>query len=384
METTEVQKDDALSSYVKGNDQARQQLRGFICNAPSEWDSTHNKERYAKLLDDGGFYHGNDQGYSDFLKYLEEIQFWDVTGLLAGEKLWFFHPLAFIRHFRKCGWLSLDELTQLLPRHYGLNHAGATLGWETALGRVNGDTLVHTELCTTFRKYRFSTAERQIAFLSQAYIETGLLRITIEDGQGHGTTGNAQYYQAFYGRGLMQLTWSTLYDDYGKFRGFASNSSGYYVDHRITKTSVHYWSGPPTVDSRGHTHSDRRQWYPRYDPDIVASVNSNACDSAGFFWVWKHFMGTINILRVADAGISTETIGRMSVLVNGGGNGYDDRQQYASYLLRYRGDTTDTTSDATLTYARQRIVLRPHQTPTWGASTALSHVYVDYTPQRPA
>ncbi len=280
--------------------------------------------------------------------------------------------------------LSLDELTQLLPRRYGLNRAGATLSWETARGRLNGGTISHTDLCNAFRKYQFSTAERQVAFLSQAYIETGLMRTAREDGQGRGTSGNVQYYQAFYGRGLMQLTWPTLYDDYGKFRAFAPNTSGQYTDRRITQTSNHYWSGAPTVDSQGHTHRDTRRWYPRYDPELLVSIGSNACDSAGFFWVWKHFMGTTNILRIADAGITTETVGRMSILVNGGGNGYDDRQQYAAYLLRYRGDTTDTSTSATLTYARQKIVSRPRQTPTWGQSATISQVYVDFTPQRPA
>ncbi|HEX7933143.1 MAG TPA: M23 family metallopeptidase [Paraburkholderia sp.] len=384
VKTTEIQKADVLSSYVKGHDAVRQALRGFVCNAPSEWDSANNETRYAKLLDEGGFYHGDDDGYKKFLKYLKEIQFWDTTGLPAGQNLWFFHPLAFIRHFRRCGWLSLDELTKLLPRHYGLNHAGATLTWQTAHGRLSGGTIAYSELCKAFRKYGITTSERQTAFLSQSYIETGLLRTASEDGQGSATTGNAQYYQAFYGRGLMQLTWPTLYDDYGEFRGFPVNTSGHYIDQRITTVSTHYWSGPPTTDSHGHTHGDRKQWYPRYDPDIVASNHSNACDSAGFFWVWKHFMGVSNISRIADNGVDTETIGRISVLVNGGGNGYDDRQQYAAFVLRYRGDTTEAVASKTLIYARQRIVSVPHHAPTWGASTALSHVYVNFTAQSPS
>lgn len=94
-------------------------------------------------------------------------------------------------------------------------------------------------------------------------------------------------------------------------------------------------------------------------------------------------MGASNISRVADNGIDTETIGRVSVLVNGGGNGYDDRQQYAAFILRYRGDTTEAVMSKTLTYARQRIVPVPNRSPTWGASTALSQVFVDFTAQSP-
>ena len=94
-------------------------------------------------------------------------------------------------------------------------------------------------------------------------------------------------------------------------------------------------------------------------------------------------MGTTNILRIADEEINAATIGRISILVNGGGNGYDDRQQYAVFLARYRGDSTDTVSNTTLEYHRQRFFTHPHQNPTWGENSTLSHVYVDFTPQPP-
>ncbi|WP_250480909.1 hypothetical protein [Caballeronia sp. GAOx1] len=42
---------------------------------------------YRKLKDEGEFYHGNDAGYAAFLKLLESFQFWDKTGLPAGQKL---------------------------------------------------------------------------------------------------------------------------------------------------------------------------------------------------------------------------------------------------------------------------------------------------------
>lgn len=48
--------EDALSDYVKGNNAVRAQLRGFICEAPTEWNSAHNDTRYAKLNDADGFY----------------------------------------------------------------------------------------------------------------------------------------------------------------------------------------------------------------------------------------------------------------------------------------------------------------------------------------
>jgi len=94
-------------------------------------------------------------------------------------------------------------------------------------------------------------------------------------------------------------------------------------------------------------------------------------------------MGASNLSRLADAGIDTVTVGRISLLVNGGGNGYDDRQQYAAFIFRYRGDTTEAVANQTLTYARQRIVSIPHHPPTWGTATTISQIYVDFTAQCP-
>ncbi|WP_167306957.1 hypothetical protein [Paraburkholderia hospita] len=39
---------DALSNYVRGN-AVREKLHGFICEAPTEWNSAHDDVRYAKL-----------------------------------------------------------------------------------------------------------------------------------------------------------------------------------------------------------------------------------------------------------------------------------------------------------------------------------------------
>ena len=377
---------DAVTAL--GTDAIRQRMARAICKFPSEWSRDGLEARYNWLKSPHEALTNPlaDEAFTKLIDHARDLAFWeDVSDpdFPHANEVWHFPPTAFVRHFRACEWLSLKEVTQLLPRRYRLGQADATLNWETANQRLNGGTILYTDLCKMLRKYRISTADRQIAFLSQSYIETGLLRLLDEEGLGQGSVGASQYYRAFYGRGLMQLTWPSLYDDYGKFRGFANNSSGHYSDSRITATSLHHWSGPPTTDAQGHVHTDARQWYPRYDPSIVSNVGMNACDSAGFFFVWKHFMGKTNLLRIADQGITTETIGRISILVNGGGYGYDERQQYAAFLLRYRGDSTDTTPNMTLTYHRQTIVPHPPHPPVWGQLQAESHVYIDFKAQHP-
>ncbi|UXU91939.1 M23 family metallopeptidase [Burkholderia sp. S-53] len=163
VKTTENQKAAALSNYVKYNDQVRQQLYGFVCNAPSEWDSTNNEERYAKLLDEGGYYHGNDKGYNDFMKYLKEVQFWNKTGLPAGQKLWFFHPLAFIRHFRKSAWFSKEEFALLYSDSHMSGNASAIR------------EKYRKSLNFSLRKYGLMSYLKQAHFLGQGAVESNFL-----------------------------------------------------------------------------------------------------------------------------------------------------------------------------------------------------------------
>jgi hypothetical protein len=357
-ETTEAHKTNLLSAYVKGNAQVRQQLRGFICNSPSEWDSTHNEERYTKLLDEGGFYHGNERGYNDFLKYLKEVQFWDKTGLPAGEKLWFFHPLAFIRHFRKCGWLTHDELAATFPRYPFYTQSGSlqraittdndTYRVTLAIARQRVQNHV-TALNACLRKYIGSDSKRTALFLAQVLLETaqwrnpgGTKRLMHEWGFGQYSAANpaTQYYGPFYGHGIMQLTWAGNFEAYGEYRRIPNNTEGSYVErlpgtpHRITTTSQHYSANP---SDGGHL----MRWFPRYDPDIVAEDAGHACDSGGFYWVSKSFSQGPSINRIADKEFSASNVGFVNRLVNGGGNGYYERQAYSAFMLRILDDGVD-------------------------------------------
>lgn len=355
-------------------------LARAICKFPTEWDAATIDQRWGWLktstvenpepLTDASF---------ELLRaHIQALAFFPSgTGLPASH--WHWQPREFVRAFRGCGWLSRDELTQLIPRAGLRNFAP---DWNAAGRRIN--TAGHLNLNRVFRKYGFMNGQRQTAFLSQVYIETGCLQFLNEVGRAHQQTRTngtkywpaamMEYYGGFFGRGLMQLTWASTYADYGKFR-LIPNGTSTYIDDRITATSTHDWAAPKEVN---HVLvRDQRQWAPRFDPDLVSSNLYNASDSGAFFWVQKHFTGTSNIHRVADEGIDTMHIGRMSILVNGGGNGYNERLQYAEFIGRYRGDGTETAQTSTITATRQGMS-NGHWTT--GAAITLS---VNYTPQRP-
>jgi hypothetical protein len=66
----------------------------------------------------------------------------------------------------------------------------------------------------------------------------------------------------------------------------------------------------------------------------LISTNAFAAgDSGGFYWVSKTFRGTRNINRVCDLGSEARLVGFASWLVNGGSNGYRERQLYFAYAI---------------------------------------------------
>jgi predicted chitinase len=355
-----------LENHLRFCEASRKKLRGLVCEAPTEWDKSGNADRYKRLLGQGEFYENNPQGLEEFLLFVEKFQFWDKTGLPG--KVWHFHPLRFIEHFKKCGWLSVDEMAQCLPRN-GKN----LIHWKLASKRLKTNSL-YKNLNIVFRKYGLITPERLAAFMGQIYIETGVLETMIEIGHG-----KHHSYPPFYGRGIMQLTWAANYDAYGKYRQFETVLT--YTSEGLTSTSTHLWV-PEGKDKNGKIRQIIRQWSPRYEPDIVATDGFAACDSGGFYWITKNFLGQRNINRIADKGLTTSNVGRISVLVNGGGNGYDDRQKFTPYIYRILSDDVDTSVKKQYKVVKQLIGKNEAGKTVWKSRDIPYSVEVDFTAQR--
>lgn len=363
---TEAKKDFIAHATAQGVAEA---LRFAVAQHPSEWDDSDLENRYAKERQPGKDL-ADDKSWNDFKDHVKKMAFWTNTGI--DRSAWHFHPVQFIKHYRCCGWLSLNEVSQLMPRKHGLNSSKmAAITWSTANSRFRNRL---TDLNKTIRKYGLVTSARTAHFLAQTYIETATWSTMRELGRAHqqkhkdGTlywpAPAMEYYGAFYGRGIMQLTWASNYEAYGDYRSFPDFSGSSYQDQRITQTSLHYWSDPR--DKHGKIVGKPSQWSPRYDPEDIADNNYNACDSGGHYWISKNIgSGNININRVCDQGITPAAVGRASVLVNGGGYGYNERQQFAAFIKRFISDTIEKSANEKITSPR-------------GGT-----VYVDYTPQRP-
>lgn len=286
-------------------------LQHVICKTPTEWNAATIDARWG-WLKTATPEHPDPLEEADFalLKaHISKLCFWAEANLGIDANHWHFNPKEFVGHFRKCAWYSAPEMAQCIPRRSG----ATTILWATASARA---TTHKNSLNLFFGKYLGSKRTRHVHALAQVYIETGFLGLNCEGGTGHGKD-----YGAFYGRGYMQLTWAMNYDAYGKFRGLANQAHPTYADNRITTTSLHMWQAE----------GENRRWSPRYDPAVVEDLMHGA-ESSGFFWISKSFAGRKNINRPCDIGVTPAAVGYICWLVNGGGNGYTNRQEYAAFL----------------------------------------------------
>ncbi|WP_233161137.1 hypothetical protein, partial [Aquitalea sp. ASV11] len=137
---------------------------------------------------------------------------------------------------------------------------------------------------------------------------------------------------------------------------------------------THYWGNPKDEERRTNKKAIQKQWYPRYDPDRLVEIPYNSADSGGWYWVSKIInakTGLINISRHADRGLASEVIGRVSVMVNGGGNGYFDRQGFAIFLANFLLNSRLADRSITKNITRNN-----------GKNMITKSITVDFSPQR--
>lgn len=350
-ERERVQNEAALRDAV-----AQKQLKRLICKFPSEWSKNDFDTRYGwlKKVAPGGPL--SEESYSRFRTHHQELAFWEDAALEGIEaKHWHFPPKEFIQLFRKCFWLSLEEFVFSLPKYPYYRKTDNVFTAQTTgsariyqISREQAQTRLTNysiHLNKTIQKYGISSTKRLSHFLAQALLETDRWKVMYEYGRGSPNPHipMAQYYAAFYGRGMMQLTWAGNYEAYGKYRAYSQ--SEVYSDARIHANSMHYWSDPTQRDRHGKIIAvvgTPRRWSPKFDPSILESEPYCATDSGGFFWVWTPIgRGERNLNRVCDEEYTTATVGRVCRVVNGGSFGYMDRQAYAQFIHRYLSDSIE-------------------------------------------
>ncbi|RQR64560.1 hypothetical protein DIE18_04980 [Burkholderia sp. Bp9125] len=287
-----------LAGYVRNAEGAREKLRGLVCKARSEWDPSDNDERYQGLNDPDGFFgkqkDANPDGYAKFVEFLSQFQFLDKTPL-TGQKLWFFHPLAFIRHFRKCGWLSQKELQHLLPRN--VVQKATPWKWQkvslrgaASMLEVDSQNAIRRrlELNNAIRKYLIHSPVRMASFFGNATEETQWFQKYHER--------SPYWYKPWDGRGMLQLTHAKNYITYWAFRGI-------FVDNNIKdnlERCAQLANQNRPIKNRRKTMFDPTNSLSDASTRIPAEIITRrdattdpfeAADSAGCYWAWSGAAG---------------------------------------------------------------------------------------------
>ncbi|MDQ7977579.1 hypothetical protein QYH69_10050 [Paraburkholderia sp. SARCC-3016] len=280
---SEFRHEDRLTAYVQGDAAIRNRLKGFVCHAPSEWDATTDEERFKRLNEPDGFFgkrkESDPNGYENFIAFRQRFQFIEQTPLGGGQKFWFFHPLAFIRHFRKCGWLSGKELTQLVPtKAMRKNGHGKWVSEKIDLMKGAQDIIkkIDLDLNKTLRKFSITPCPlRTAAFFGNATQETQWFSKLYEN-------NSAAWYSPWDGRGLLQLTGPGNYIKYWRFLGRSIPDSCEAALNAAARKAHDDRKNEALLDARlRELTSEVIQW--RKDIEVSAI---DATESAGAYWAW--------------------------------------------------------------------------------------------------
>lgn len=114
------------ASHRLGNPEVLRRLKRSICKFPTEWHRGSVATRWRWLTQEpqaGAPANGprtparlTQEEFADFRAYAEALCFWEEANLGLDPNHWHFHPREFIAHFRKCGWLSAQELERIYPQ----------------------------------------------------------------------------------------------------------------------------------------------------------------------------------------------------------------------------------------------------------------------------
>ncbi|MEW7312277.1 peptidase M23 [Buttiauxella gaviniae] len=297
----------------------RSDLNRMICHFPLEWDKATVDSRFEWLKSPNDV-KNKPMAECDLNLLTEHGKALCLAeNPLPSGRVWHFEPREFIAHFRKCGWLGLDDFVRIVRRNE--SHAlqpnltkAELVSWLTTEGRKPSGEIIRPDnvgvsLSKILSKYLIVTPLRMAHFMGQMARETGRFKFFVENGDLNyfnmyepRTTqgiklGNTQSGDGarFKGRGTVHLTGRENYSNYSKYR--FGQSSTFFTEEPNNML--------PAIDSYC------------------------ACDAGGYFWISKQKfsrtfqpIGKLSINYWADQGSSQYNASQLTGRINPGQDGF--------------------------------------------------------------
>jgi len=210
-----------------GNTNVKMRLSRAICQFPTEWSESLVETQYSWLTKKSDE-NPNPMSVDDFAKfknYVTALSFWDkVPELPAKDKVWHFHPREFIKHFRKCGWISWLEVKQI----YKATDDSILKEYTPSFNKMS-------------RKYGFSSPIRLCHLLGQGAIESAFMKTMQESAMSGQETADKVYGKAIIPDSKKRE------DVFGHWWGFAQNE-------RVA------WYGSTKYNSKGGLIASSYNW----------------------------------------------------------------------------------------------------------------------------
>ncbi len=314
-------------------DTVRNKLKRTICKFPTEWDAASIDARWGwlKTQSDENPEPLTDEDFEELRRHITALAFWP-GGMGIDANHWHWQPREFVRHFRKCGWLSASELVQLLPGDHPVGFARMSDRLTNGFtGRIQmlpaGMQIPLNKVC---RKYLLEGPRRRAHFWGQIAQETDQLQTVREyaDGsayQGRADLGNTRPGDGvrFRGRGVIQVTGRVNYERYEVYRGadYTTDPNSLLLQsnaYDACDASTFYWVAEQTRDRVNG----------RWRLDGLVGINRRA-DNQTFTTL------TDGIAIRADVSSVTRQVNRAELHL-------DNRVRYFKYAFLHATDTTET------------------------------------------
>ncbi|MFZ5959105.1 M23 family metallopeptidase [Pseudomonas knackmussii] len=255
-------------------------LQRCIFKFPSEWTKDNFDTRYGWRRKIYGNRADEPERYARMKAHQQALAFWEDARLTdIDSPHWHLPPRAFIEAFRKCGWLSANEMAQLLPMTALRKVGGEWRSEPVAFTDRDKDRLevLRIELNKSLRAHGIAGSPlRLAAFFGNAMQETQWFSKLHENNR-------SAWYFPWDGRGFLQLTHAENYIKYWRFRGH--NFTNAFIERfkQATRTAHAEQSNSALQDYHFPSLSrELIQW--RED---IATGRSDPSQSAAAYWSWS-------------------------------------------------------------------------------------------------